>query len=554
MFPKIYRKLVLKFGGSRIFYFCYRILYFLKVTCLVKPGLARSLKDDLIPVKDTTTIRPVVVVPLLETNHYQHVHVLFMAKAFELRGYDVVVIVCDEYIPACEMKSYRSDNDPDPCFTCRTNRTHLLDLFRLNYLTLSQILSGILDPISHGQQMIDEYDVDRKLFNRTIEDSVTRYFYGSQTDFEESVVADVRKDHTSTAYISLALADELLKRYRPAIIFNNMFVYSAWGPVFSLLENQGVAPITIHLSAFDLNAIRLNNADLFRHKRTFNRFVLDRNDEPLDITETKILNSFIQNRKSGNDQLMKEWKFFQQIPGTELRVDKKRKNVFLFPNIPWDIGLNEFTGPFSSVIEWVEYTITHFANHDEIDLWIKPHPAEVRGPSISSKSVSQFIMTKYPVLPQNIHVIDADLGLNTYSLFQFIDCGVVLTGTLGLEMALDKIPVVSAGVNPCYGLGLLSEPATKEEYVDAIESWDNSIKRMPELMRFCYFYFIRQGFKWPLTERVWGDDLRGVSFSKVSSLAAGGIADLDSIFEEIEFLIDDFRSNSAASIAQAKTP
>ena len=36
-------------------------------------------------------------------------------------------------------------------------------------------------------------------------------------------------------------------------------------------------------------------------------------------------------------------------------------------------------------------------------------------------------------------------------------------------------------------------------------------------------------------------------------LAAGVIAYLDSIFEEIEFLIDDFRSNSAASIAQAKT-
>ena len=554
MFRKIYRKVVLKFGGSRIFYFCYRILYFLKVIFLVKPGLSRSLQDDLIQVKDVTTAKPVVIVPILETNHYQHVHVLHMAKAFELRGYDVLVIICDEYMPACEIKNCRSDNDPDPCFTCRTNRTHLLDLFRLNYLTLSQIFCGIPDPISHGQEMIDEYDVDWKLLNDMIEDSVTRHFYGGETNFEESLVADVRKGHNSTAHISLALADVLLKRYRPAIIFNNMYVYSAWGPVFNLLETQGVVPITMNMSAFDFSAIRLNNADLFRHNGTFNRFVLDRNDEPLDTAETKTLNRFIQNRKSGNDNLMKEWEFFQQIPGTELHVDNKRKNVFLFPNVPWDTGLNEFTGPFSSVIEWVEYTIIHFANHEEIDLWIKPHPAEVRGPSTSSKSVSQFIMTKFPVLPQNIHVIDPDLGLNTYSLFQFIDCGVILTGTLGLEMALDNIPVVSAGVNPCYGLGLLSEPATKEEYVDAIESWDNSVKRMPELMRFCYFYFIRQSFKWPLTERVWSDDLRGFSFSKVSGLAAGKINDLDAIFEEIEFLIDDFRSNSAASIVQAKTP
>ena len=42
--------------------------------------------------------------------------------------------------------------------------------------------------------------------------------------------------------------------------------------------------------------------------------------------------------------------------------------------------------------------------------------------------------------------------------------GVILTGTLGLEMALDGIPVVSAGINPSdYGLGLLSEPKDIDE-------------------------------------------------------------------------------------------
>ena len=56
--------------------------------------------------------------------------------------------------------------------------------------------------------------------------------------------------------------------------------------------------------------------------------------------------------------------------------------------------------------------------------------------------------------------------------------------------------------------------------------------------------FINQCLNWPLTKRVWGDDLSGFLFSKVSDLELGKIEDLDSIFKEIELLINDFRTRS----------
>ena len=116
----------------------------------------------------------------------------------------------------------------------------------------------------------------------------------------------------------------------------------------------------------------------------------------------------------------------------------------MFTNVPWDVGLNEFAGPFEGVIDWVYQTIEHFKDNKEIDIWIKLHPAEVLSTSKSAKSVSDFVRGRYPQLPRNIHIIEPTLGINTYNLFQHIDVGVVLTGTLGLEMALDDIPVVSA--------------------------------------------------------------------------------------------------------------
>jgi len=371
---------------------------------------------------------------------------------------------------------------------------------------------------------------------------VTRYFYGAEDTFPQNAVDKVRSAHTESAFISLALGDILLKRYSPSICFNNMSVYSAWGPLVHLLESQGVVPIMQSLNAFNLRAIRLNNPDLYRHNRAFDRFLTLRKNTLLNSKEAKILSAFLTNRRMGNDDLMKEWKFFDKSPVRQLGINSKKRNVFLFPNLPWDQGLNEFTGVFSNVFEWIESTIDYYSGHSEIDLWVKSHPMEVRSTVKSSKSVNDFIRTKYPVLPKNIHLIDADLGINPYLLFPFIDLGVVLTGTLGLEMALENIDVVAAGVIPCHGLGLMSEPKNKKAYFEAISEWNTSPKKKDELDRFGYFYFIKQSFKWPLTGKVWGDDLRGFSFSTVSDLAPGKIVELDAIFQEIEFLIEDFRS------------
>ena len=77
------------------------------------------------PVKFIEEAKPLVVVPILETNHHMHLHILGIAKAFSVRGYNVLVIVCDEYLPACEIKSCRTSPNSNACFKCNTNRKHL---------------------------------------------------------------------------------------------------------------------------------------------------------------------------------------------------------------------------------------------------------------------------------------------------------------------------------------------------------------------------------------------------------------------------------------------
>lgn len=522
-----------------------KFLFYLRTHLMLKPKLKRVMKKDFGQLP-APSAKPVVVVPLLEMSHYQHVHILLLAKSFSLRGYDVVVIVCDEFLAACELKSSRNANDANPCFRCTTNRIATLKLYGLKCFTLSELFSGIDDPVQYGIGVMDRHSVSEKEIDRIVEDSVSRYYFGAAALSPSAEIKRVRADQKDTAFISLALGEILLRRFRPSICFNNMKYYSAWAPLFGFLGSQGAAPIVVSQTAFNLNSIRINNADIFSHKRTYQRFLSNRNHQALDEAENSQLDSFMVRRLTGNDDLMRESKYFNGSATSGLEKYTSKRNVVLFTNVPWDIGLDEFTGLFSGVLEWVQETIEFFSGHPSVNIWIKPHPEEVRGANPSERSVTEFIKLKYKNLPENVFLIDANLGVDSYSLFPFIDVGVVLTGTLGLEMALNDIKVVSAGISPCHGLGLLTEPASVPEYFDAIEFGDYGVANQEKLRQFCFFYFIHECRKWPLTQRVWGDSRADLTFSDITELEPGKSSDLDAIFDEIAILVEDYKNNLAA--------
>jgi hypothetical protein len=533
-------------GDSYLYFLIYKIAYFIKVFFFIRPSINKSLDSSLIPLKNLNISEPTVVVPLLEISHYMNFHVLGLAKSFSVRGYKVIVIVCDEFLPACEIKSCRTSMNENFCFKCSINRSILLKSYNLEVKTLSEIFSSIDDPITYGKKVLSEYKIDKDLFQLNIEDSVTRHFYGSEVSYHKDEVLKIRKQHEKTAYISLALGDILYKDYSPKISLNVMVVYSAWGPINQLFESVGIAPITVSMTQFDFHSVRLNNPDLFRHHRSYDRFLKNRSNAPINNAEEKILNNFLSKRKSGKDSLMKEWRYFNTLSFDDLKIDNNKKNIFMFTNVPWDQGLNEFAGIFLDVFDWVYKTVEFAKNNKNINLWIKPHPAEVRGTAKSGKSVAEFIRIRYPQLPDNIHIIDAEKGISPYDLFDKIDLGIVLTGTLGLEMALDGIPVISAGINPCYGLGLLSEPKTQDEYFklfDTLKDRHDNAQKIKDLKLFCYFYFIHQSFKWPLTKQSFGDNFYGYNFDSLSELKPGNNKDLDIIFNEIDILVEDFKNN-----------
>ena len=76
----------------------------------------------------------------------------------------------------------------------------------------------------------------------------------------------------------------------------------------------------------------------------------------------------------------------------------------------------------------------------------------------------------------------------------------------------------------------------------------SDFKASQKLRLFCYFYFIHQSLKWPLTKKAFGDNFSNFKFSDPSELRPNNNKDLDIIFNEIECLINDYKKNHILQI------
>jgi O-antigen/teichoic acid export membrane protein len=502
--------------------------------------LAGHLKRQLSFAEDRETAKTFlgkrVLVPIIETSHYQHQHMLAIAKALQLRGAEVKVLICGEVLNGCEIKSVRKEGDKDPCWSCRFHARHTTPLFGLETVTLAdfvsasereQIREAATEQVSRGES-IQSHGI---FLDQSVSDSVTRYYYGA-VPIEAEPVATVRQAHTMSALFTAEVAHRIDQQWHPDIVLCNMSCYSTWEAFYKYYRNRDERFRLISLTQFNLNALTFNQFELFGNCKRFFEYQEARSGQALTSSERAELSHFIIERHSGQAAIFQSLGFFesnnQLIMNPQLQFDKNKRNIFIFSNIYWDIGLSENSGLYKDVVAWVLGTIDLLKDKPAAHLYIKPHPGEVFDTASSLKGISQIIREKYPNLPNNVTIIEPNWKIKTYDLFPYIDLGVIFTGTLGLEMMLAGIPVVSTGTTTHHGLGFAAEPTAETEYLALLLGETEPPKYSKEdLELFAYFYFIRTKMPWTLTKQAYGDHFDGFAFESLDELLPGKDPQLD---------------------------
>jgi len=189
-------------------------------------------------------------------------------------------------------------------------------------------------------------------------------------------------------------------------------------------------------------------------------------DEPLTESQFKRIKGMFDARKTARttENFTRQWQS-QPARGSQsvreaLKLDG-RPVVLLATNVLGDsltLGRQVFS---KTMADWVSRTILYFIGRPDVQLVIRIHPGEILSREYSMVDV---VRQTLPELPEYIHVIEPAETVNTYDLVELADVGLVYTTTVGLEMALDGIPVVVAGQTHYRGRGFTYDPASWVDY------------------------------------------------------------------------------------------
>lgn len=477
-----------------------------------------------------------ILIPLIETSHYQFFQILAVAKALQLRGADVKILLCGSLLDGCEIKNSRTQSK-DPCLNCRFNAKEVVPFFQLDtlyladFISTSEVKSLRTSALRIANSYPEKYLYDEIDLIPIVTDSVTRFFYGKLPDDTRKLML-ARVQHLTSVLISCEVAKKINKSFCPEIIFNNMNVYTAWEPYYRYFQKEQKSLFVCSINPFNYHTITLNSMELYMSDNRYVKFKKNRGSSFLMNQEKDELIKFFNNRISLKADNFKNWNCFQdnQDIDAKLAVDPNKRSLFLFSNIYWDIGLSETGKLFSNVIEWVLKTIDLVKDDDTCHLYIKTHPGEKYDSTPSSKGIDDFIYEKYPVLPKNVTLILPEYKISPYQLFSHIDLGIVFNGTIGLEMLLHNIPVVVTGLSPYGGIGLVHEPESLEEYKNILLGKVLPLEpSIDEVNLFAYFYFIKSLIPWTLTKRAYSDNFKGFTFDSLDDIMPGKDKYLDHI-------------------------
>ena len=144
-----------------------------------------------------------------------------------------------------------------------------------------------------------------------------------------------------------------------------------------------------------------------------------------------------------------------------------RPVVLLAANVLGDsltLGRNIFA---ESMSEWITKTVQYFARRTDVQLVVRIHPGEKIVPL--AKSMGTVVREALPEIPSHIHAIGALDNVNTYDLIEIADLGLAYTTTVGVETAMNGIPVISCGETHYRNRGFTLDPNTWDEYFSTLE-------------------------------------------------------------------------------------
>jgi hypothetical protein len=318
---------------------------------------------------------------------------------------------------------------------------------------------------------------------------------------------------------------EWMRTHKPDVVLIPNGLILEMGIIFRVARYLDIPAMTFEFNDQREQIWLAQNTSIMRQDTDY--LVRDRCSLPMtDVMYERLAD--LENARRGARVWGKSKRLWQYVSAQGAEQTRKalglddRPVVLLAANVLGDsltLGRNIFA---ESMSEWITKTVQYFAKRTDVQLVVRIHPGEKIVPQ--AKSMGTVVREALSEIPSHIHLIGALDNVNTYDLIEIANLGLAYTTTVGVETAMNGIPVISCGDTHYRGRGFTNDPNSWDEYFFTLEKVLSDLfahrlteEQIAKAWNYAYRFFFEYPRPFPWRLMNFWDDLEVWPVEKVLS-------------------------------------
>lgn len=473
-----------------------------------------------------------------------------LAIALALRGARVEILLCDSFLPACQLTEIAGVSpsrllkmQPQPrCHSCHSAAKRIFEPLGLRIHWLGELLTSddlvvakrIANEIPFGQ--IDSYRLKGMAIGEHSMAGALRYF--ARGDLEGERHGELVLRRYLEAGIQTALATEhLLDAGEFDVACFNHGLYVPQGVIGEVCRKSSLRVVNWN-PAYKRHTFIFSHGDTYHHTMVSEPTQDWKNlewDEDLELMTM----GYLKSRWRGTE----DWIWFHDRPIEDSRlievetgIDFSKPCIGLLTNVMWDAQLHYSSNAFSNMLEWVIETISYFEKRPDLQLIIRAHPAEIRGFVPSRQPIIVEILREFPNLPNNVHLIPPESQISTYALIERCNAILIYNTKTGIEVSSMGIPTIVAGEAWIRNKGFSLDADSPQEYFTLLDKLPLASglddDQLQLAKKYAFHFFFRRMIPLPFITQGKNGGF-GLDLSTIEDLKSGNHLGLDVICDGI---------------------
>ncbi len=404
---------------------------------------------------------------------------------------------------------------------------------KYSYIEVTPEVTSLVEKVASLEDLL-KYNYDGINFGEIVVGAMYRYYKSLTFDNDAFRLG---KEYLYTSLVNYFQIKKSCKLKTYEYVLLSHGIYCTWGPVTSFLKNND-----IHYVCYDRAKTKSNcnfNIDTPSPIWDFSPAWTRLSDFRLSKVEIERVNNYLSDR-----ELQKGDVYSYNTKGKELDVNALReklgiggekKVITIFTNLIWDAANVSRDIAFTSPLDCVKRTIEYYGQRGDISIVIRSHPAEkVLG---TNERYGELIKSNIDSsLLKNTTIIEPEDEINSFSVIEISDIGIVHTSTVGLEMAMADKPVVLISDTHYRGKGFTHDAESEAHYFSIIDSLLNGGEGIQDQVvrsnKYFYLMMFEYQHKMPIIRNKSGNFLR-YSHKTISQFLASPDERLNAIVSRI---------------------